>query len=112
MNRLMITFGLSCAALTGGAMADDVAQLAKAKGCFGCHDAKLAAVGPSFSDIARRFSGLRNAKMMLARVIETGSVPGTYHWAEDTKMPAGAARAPVSKDEAEKLAAYVLSFKQ
>jgi hypothetical protein len=33
-----------------------------------------------------------------------------YHWGA-TKMPAASARAPVSKEEAEVLAEYVLSFK-
>jgi hypothetical protein len=49
---------------------------------------------------------------MLAGVIQAGSDrPGVvYHWGA-TKMPAASARVPVSKEEAEVLAEYVLSFK-
>lgn len=94
------------------AYADDAAALAKAKHCFSCHDARTEGVGPSFTDIARRFSGLKNARNMLASVIQTGSgsAPGTYHWGH-IEMPPGAARAPVTKAEAEALADYVLGFK-
>jgi cytochrome c len=92
-------------------MGADPAALAKAKQCFTCHAAKSELIGPSFSDIARRFKGVSNATTTLAGVIQTGSDrPGVvYHWGT-TKMPAPTARVPVSKDEAELLAKYVLSF--
>jgi len=92
--------------------ADDAAALDKAKNCFVCHGATTEGVGPSFTDIARRFSGLKNAKSMLASVIEVGSdsAPATYHWSH-LKMPPAAARVPVTKAEAGVLADYVLSFK-
>lgn len=106
---------LGAVALVGSATpayADDAAALAKAKHCFSCHDAKAQGVGPSFTDIARRFNGLKNAKTMLASVIQagSGSAPGTYHWGH-IEMPPGAARAPVTKAEADVLADYVLGFK-
>ena len=92
--------------------ADDAAALAKAKHCFSCHDTKMEEVGPSFTDIARRFSGLKNAKSMLASVIEAGSdsPAATYHWS-NIKMPPAGVRVPVTKAEADVLADYVLSFK-
>jgi cytochrome c len=92
--------------------ADDAAALAKEKNCFACHGTKTDGVGPSFTDIARRFSGLKNAKSMLASVIEAGSdsPAATYHWS-NIKMPPAAVRVPVSKAEAGVLADYVLSFK-
>ena len=92
--------------------ADDAAALAKEKNCFACHGTKMEGVGPSFTDIARRFSGLKNAKSMLASVIEAGSdsPAATYHWS-NIKMPPAAVRVPVTKAEAGVLADYVLSFK-
>ena len=80
--------------------------------CFTCHDAKSELIGPSFSDIARRFKGVSNAETMLAGVIQSGTDrPGVvYHWGA-TKMPPASARVAVSNDEAEVLAEYVLSFK-
>jgi cytochrome c len=105
---------LSLALIVGSApvYADDAAALAKAKHCFECHGAKTEGVGPSFTDIARRFSGLKNAKSMLVSVIEAGSDSPTaiYHWSH-IKMPPAAVRVPVSKAEAGVLADYVLGFK-
>jgi cytochrome c551/c552 len=49
-------------------MGADPAALAKAKQCFTCHDAKSEMIGRSFSDIARRFKGVSNARAMLAGV--------------------------------------------
>ena len=111
MNRTMIVLMLCAGALTSPAMGADPAALAKAKQRLTCHDAKSEVIGPSFSDIARRFKGVNNAKTVLAGIIQAGSDrPGVYHWGA-TKMPAASARLPVSKEEADVLAEYVLSFK-
>jgi cytochrome c len=112
MSKTMIVLMLCAGAVTSPAMGADPAALAEAKQCFTCHAAKSELIGPSFSDIARRFKGVKNAESMLAGVIQVGSDrPGVmYHWGT-TKMPAATARVPVSKDEAEVLAKYVLSFK-
>ena len=112
MNRSIIVLILSAGALTSPAMAGDAAALAKAKQCFTCHDAKSEIIGPSFRDIARRFKGMNDAKTILARAIQTGTdAPGVvYHWGA-IRMPSPSARVPVSKEEAEVLAEYVLSFK-
>ena len=112
MNRTMIVMMICAGALTSPAIGADPAALAKAKQCFTCHDAKSEMIGPSFSDIARRFKGVINAETMLAGVIQSGTDrPGVvYHWGA-TKMPPASARVAVSNDEAEVLAEYVLSFK-
>ena len=112
MNKTMIVLMLCAGALTSPAMGADPAALAKSKHCFTCHDPKSEMIGPSFTDIARRFKGVSDAKAMLARVIQAGSdAPGVaYHWGA-TKMPPASARVAVSKEEAEVLAEYVLSFK-
>ena len=112
MNRTMIVLMLCAGALASPAMGADPAALAKAKQCFTCHDAKSEMIGPSFSDIARRYKGVSDAKPMLAGAIQSGTDrPGVvYHWGA-TKMPAASARVAVSNEEAEVLAEYVLSFK-
>ena len=111
MNKTIIASMLCAVALSSPAMGADPAALAKAKQCFTCHDAKSELIGPSFSAIARRFKGVSNAKTTLTGVIQAGSDrPGVvYHWGA-TKMPSASARLPVSKEEAEVLAEYVLGF--
>jgi cytochrome c len=111
MSKTMIMLILCAGAAMSPAMGADPAALAKAKQCFTCHAAKSELIGPSFSDIARRFKGVSNAESMLAGVIQAGSDrPGVvYHWGT-TKMPTASARVPVSKEEAAVLAKYVLSF--
>jgi cytochrome c len=86
-------------------------QLARAKHCFDCHDTTGPRVGPAFRDLARRFGGLNNAKPMLARMIRTGTDNESvfYHWGPST-MPPDSVRVPVSDEEAQELAEYVLSF--
>jgi cytochrome c len=108
MNRTMIALMLCAGALTGPAMGADPVALAAAKQCFICHDGKSevrSMIGPPFRDIARRYKAVGNAKTMLAEVIRSGT---DGHWAA-SKMPAASARVPVSKEEAEALAEYVLS---
>ena len=107
MNKWTIALIICAGALAGPAMAEDAYDLAGAKQCFICHDATSGGtIGPSFRSIARRYNGVSNAKSMLAEVIQTGS---EGRWAA-SRMPPASARVPVSREEAEMLAAYVLSF--
>ncbi len=109
MNRTMIVVMLCAGTLAGSALGAEPVELAAAKQCFICHDGKSevrSMIGPPFKDIARRYKRVNNAKPTLAEVIQSGS---EGHWAA-SKMPAASARVPVSKEEAEVLAEYVLSF--
>ena len=107
MNKTMIVLMLCAGVLAGPAMGADPVALAGDKQCFICHDGKSEMmIGPPFRDIARRYKGVSNAKAMLAEVIQSGT---EGRWAA-SKMPAASARVPVSKEEAEQLAEYVLSF--
>jgi cytochrome c len=87
-------------------------ELARTKGCFGCHSIRGSAIGPSFQDIASRFAPLKNAKPMLVRVVITGSnnVAPPFHWG-GMKMPPDVARVDVNEAEAEQLVDYVLSVR-
>lgn len=99
-------------AQVGTAYATEGAALADAKGCTACHSVKTEAIGPSFRDISRRFHGLKNARPMLVRVVQTGTdtASAPYHWGS-IKMPSANARTPVSQEEAEQLIDYVLSIR-
>jgi cytochrome c len=103
----MIVLLLCAGAATSPAMGADTVALAEVKQCFICHDGKSQLmIGPPFRDIARRYKGAPNAKATLTEAIQFGS---EGRWAA-SKMPAASDRVPVSKEEAEVLAEYVLSF--
>lgn len=95
----------------GSGAALNARQLAQNKHCFDCHDSTRPRVGPSFRDLARRLGGLNNSRLMLARMIRTGTDNDAvfYHWGPST-MPPDSIRVPVSDEEAQVLADYVLSF--
>lgn len=107
MKKSMIVLMLCAVALTGPVMGADAVAIARQKQCFVCHDATLTwMIGPPFRDIAKRYREVSSARTMLAEVIESGT---EGHWAA-SKMPAQSRRAPLTAEEAEVLAAYVLSF--
>jgi Cytochrome c551/c552 len=84
------------------AMADAEA-LAKAKGCYACHDVNTKKVGPAFKDVAKKFAGQPGAVDELAKRIKNGGV-GT--WGNVPMPPQN-----VTDEEAKKLAEWVLSLK-
>ena len=90
------------AVVAGPAFAN--ADLAKAKNCMACHAVDKKMVGPAFKDIAAKYAGQKDAAAKLADKVIKG---GTGVWGQ-IPMPANA----VSKDEADKLVAWVLSTKK
>lgn len=103
-----------CMALAGPALATGGEGLVKTKGCLSCHDMTAENHGPSFKDIARRFSGLSNSKRMLVREVQVGtgtaSAAVIHHWGNMT-MPRAADRVPVTQEEAEQMVDYILGVK-
>ena len=95
----------------GAALADSAGDLAVTKHCTACHDPEVETIGPPFRYIARQYKGMPNAKLAIARIIQTGSSGTTqaYHWSA-LKMPPPDVRVPVNPAEAAILADYVLSF--
>jgi cytochrome c551/c552 len=85
--------------------------LATAKHCFSCHDVKTKKFAPSFTDISHRFRGLENSKMMLARVVQSGTDGQSvaFHWGAST-MPPDNVREPVTEAEAQILVDYILKL--
>lgn len=89
------------AVVAGPAFAN--ADLAKAKNCMACHAVDKKMVGPAFKDVAAKYAGQKDAAAKLADKVIKG---GTGVWGQ-IPMPANA----VSKDEADKLVAWVLAAK-
>jgi cytochrome c len=78
-------------------------DLAKAKGCFACHDINAKKVGPAFKDVAKRFAGKPDAVAHLSERIKKG---GVGEWGNVPMPPQN-----VTDEEAKKLAEWVLSLK-
>ncbi|HQW19959.1 MAG TPA: c-type cytochrome [Rhodocyclaceae bacterium] len=114
MNKRFASFValISVFAVAGPALAANGEAIAKEKQCFSCHDLSAEKFGPSFKDIARRFSGLQNAKRMLVKEVQVGTHASgiTTHWG-NMKMNKDTDRVPVSQAEAEQLVDYILDVK-
>ena len=79
-------------------------DLAKAKNCLMCHkiDAKL--MGPGFNDVAKKYSGDKDAEAKIVKQIRQG---GGGQWGS-IPMPA---QPQVSDEEAKQLAQWILTLK-
>lgn len=73
----MMKHALSCVLLSGlcisPAVARDMADLAKATGCYSCHANAEKVVGPSFAAIADKYKDDKDAASTLAQSIQNGS---------------------------------------
>ena len=78
--------------------------LATAKNCMSCHSVERKLVGPSYKEVATKYSGQKDAADKLAvKIMKGGS--GVYG---AVAMPANT---QVSDAEALKLASWILGFK-
>jgi cytochrome c len=94
---LLISAGLMSA---GAAQADEA--LAKAKNCLSCHAVDKKVVGPSYKDVAKKYSAKDEA--MLAEKVMKG---GKGVWGPVPMPP----NPSVKPDEADKLVKWILSLK-
>ena len=78
-------------------------DLAQKKNCMACHAADKKLVGPSYKDVAAKYSGQKDAADKLAQKIMKG---GSGVWGA-IPMPANP---QVSEAEAKQLALWVLSL--
>lgn len=101
MKRALITLamGLSVAAPV---LADQA--LAQSKNCMACHAAEKKLVGPSYKDVASKYTGQADAVDKLAAKIIKG---GSGVWGP-VPMPANT---QVNEADAKKLAAWILTLK-
>jgi cytochrome c len=96
-----ILFALVTAvAVTAPAMADQA--LATSKNCMACHAMDKKLVGPSYKDVAKKYTGQKDAADKLATKIMKG---GSGVWGA-IPMPANP---QVNEADAKKLAAWVLA---
>lgn len=77
-------------------------DLAKKNNCMACHAADKKMVGPSYSDVAKKYAGQKDAAANLAKSIKAG---GAGKWGP-VPMPAQTA---LSEADALKLATWILS---
>ncbi len=77
--------------------------LAEKKGCFACHDVNRKKVGPSYSEIAKRYAGKEKALEELVRSITKGSMG---KWGSIPMTPQ-----PTTQEEAKKLAEWILGLR-
>jgi cytochrome c len=77
-------------------------ELAQKYACLACHASERKLVGPSYQDVAKKYSGQKDAESLLAASIKKG---GVGKWGP-VPMPAQAA---LSDADAKTLAAWVLA---
>ena len=94
---LLIAAGLMYA---GAAQADEA--LAKAKNCLSCHAVDKKVVGPSYKDVAKKYSA-KDEAMLAEKVMKGGK--GTWG---PVPMPPNPS---VKPEEANKLVKWILSLK-
>ena len=94
---LLISAGLMSA---GAAQADEA--LAKAKNCLSCHAVGKKVVGPSYKDVAKKFSA-KDEAMLAEKVIKGGK--GVWG---PVPMPPNPS---VTPEDANKLVKWILSLK-
>jgi len=87
----------------GPELPEDVAKVATANQCLACHQVDSGTVGPSYLDIALRYSGQANAAAHLKEKLKTG---GAGVWG-DTPMPPQVTLKP---EDADKLIAAILGL--
>ncbi len=101
MKRALLTLA-ALTVLAAPAMADEA--LARSKNCMACHAVDKKLVGPSYKDIAKKYTGQGDAVNKLAEKITKG---GSGVWGA-IPMPANP---QVNDADAKKLATWVLSIK-
>lgn len=102
MKAMYVCLLAAAGMLSAGAVQADEA-LAKAKGCLACHSVDKKLVGPSYKDVAAKYTA-KDEAALAKKVIEGGK--GV--WGQ-VPMPPNAA---VKPDEATKLVKWILSQKK
>ncbi len=69
----MVMAGAAYAQASGGSAAGAAgADLAKAKGCLGCHSVAEKKVGPAYKDVAAKYKGNKDAEATLTAKLKDG----------------------------------------
>jgi cytochrome c len=104
MKRHLLICLAGCALVSGTAIADAGADLAKAKNCLACHAVANKVVGPAYKDVAAKYAGQKDAEGKLVQKVMKG---GSGVWGA-VPMPANT---QVSDAEAHTLVKWILSQK-
>jgi cytochrome c len=100
MKAVVIAVAAALALTAGAAFADEA--MAKKLGCMSCHQMAKKVVGPSFTDVAKKYKGDAKAAEHLEHVIVKG---GKGVWG-----PVPMAPQPKAAGDAKALAAWILSL--
>ncbi|HID66297.1 MAG TPA: c-type cytochrome [Aquificaceae bacterium] len=93
----------------------DIEKLLKDKGCFSCHDLEKSKIGPSYKVISKEYKGKANAVNTLVKSITGGSVGKWQGLARKYGIKITAFYMPrqnVSREEAKKIAEWILSLEK
>ncbi len=99
---LIAAAALSLGLTATPAWSGDAADLARAKGCLGCHDINVKKVGPAYKAVAEKYKGDAGAADKLAAKIKKG---GAGVWGKMPMPP----QSGLSDEEAHTLAKWVLA---
>ena len=72
MKAMLMVVAAVGALVAGGANAQSGADVAKAKGCLGCHEIAKKKVGPAYKDVAAKYKGDKNAEGSLVAKLKEG----------------------------------------
>lgn len=101
MKAIYVSLLVAAGLLSAGAAQADEA-LAKAKNCLACHNVDKKVVGPSYKDVAKKYT-TKDEAMLVEKVLKGGK----GNWGA-VPMPPNAA---VKPEEATKLVKWILSLK-
>ena len=71
-KMLLVLAAAGSMVVAGAANAQAGADLAKSKGCLGCHAVDQKKVGPSYKDVAAKYKGNKDAEAMLIAKLKDG----------------------------------------
>jgi cytochrome c len=71
-SMLLVLAAAGSMVMAGAANAQAGADLAKAKGCLGCHAMDQKKVGPAMKDIAAKYKGNKDAEATLTAKLKDG----------------------------------------
>jgi cytochrome c len=71
-KMLLVLAAAGSMVVAGAANAQAGADLAKSKGCLGCHAVDQKKVGPAYKDVAAKYKGNKDAEAMLIAKLKDG----------------------------------------
>jgi len=72
MRATLLAMAAAGALAAGAVNAQSGADVARAKGCLGCHDLDKKKVGPAFKDVAAKYKGDKKAEDGLVAKLKEG----------------------------------------